>query len=429
MWSGKYRFLIMILLFLAGTVNYLDRASIGIVAPMLSKDFALSPSALGVVFSIFGFGYALFNFVGGMLADRYGPRRVYTWAAVSWSLFCGLTGVVTGFVQLLVVRTFFGFAEGPMNATSNRTITNWFPRRETSRAVGVVWSGQAFGAVITPPIVGLLAIHYGWRFAFIAAGLIGLVWVIAWRIFATDYPNQNPRVTQQENEYIESNRLVAEISGSGDQDSIKRYLIHPCILALTLAMFAINYGQYIFLTWLPSYLVDALHLEIRQMVFVASIPWAGGFIGYFGGGFLSDYIYKKMSNKLNARKITIIVPVGVAAVCLLLALVMTTATGAVTLLAISVTMLTGSSQSCWATFREVVSERQLGGVSGYIHMLSNISMMVGPTITGLAVQYLGGYSSAFIIVACLSMVSIAVVWVFVRWPVPPVPTAQPVSAV
>jgi ACS family hexuronate transporter-like MFS transporter len=414
--SGKYRFIIALLLFIAGTINYMDRAAIGVVAPMLTKDFAMSPSALGVTFSIFAIGYAIFAFVGGQLADRFGPRRVYSWAAVSWSLFCGLTGVVTGFAQLLIVRALFGFAEGPMNSTSNRTITNWFPRKETSRAVGVVWSGQAFGAVITAPIVGLLAINYGWRFAFIAIALVGFVWVVAWRILATDHPRENPRVTQQEIEYIGSNRIVAEISAGGDKEPLRTYLTSSCILSLTLAMFAINYAQYIFLTWLPTYLVDALHLDIKQMVFVAAIPWACGFVGYLGGGFVCDYVYQKMSNKLTARKFTIVVPLGIAAAALIMVVFTTTAVGAVTLIAIAVAMLTASSQSCWSTFREVVPEKRLGGVSGYIHMLSTTSNIIGPTVTGIGVQYFGGYNSTFVIVAALSVAAIMAVWVFVRWP-------------
>jgi MFS family permease len=418
MLSGKYRFLIAFLLFIAGAVNYMDRAAIGVVAPMLSKDFVLSPSSLGMTFSIFFFGYTIFAFVGGLLADKYGPRRTYSWAAVCWSLFCGLTGVVTGFVQLLVVRTLFGFAEGPMNSTSNRTITNWFPRKETSRAVGVVWSGQTAGAAITAPVVGLLAINYGWRFAFIAIALLGFVWVVAWRIFATDHPRQNPRVSKQEADFIESNRVVEVLSDEDSQDTLASYLTRPCILSLALGMFAVNYVMYIFLSWLPSYLTDGLHLQIQQMAFVAAIPWACGFVGYFGGGFVCDYIYQKMSVKLTARKITTIVPLAVAAAALLLVGYTTTATAAVTLIAVAVAMLTASVQSCWASIREVVPEQRLGGVSGFIHMLSNISGIVGPTVTGVAVQYFGGFSSAFVIAAALSVAAVLAMWAFVKQPGP-----------
>jgi len=141
------------LLFVAGIINYLDRAALGVAVPFFQKDLNLSPSALGLIFSTFFIGYSLFAFVGGQLADRYGPRRVYTWAAAAWSLLSGSTALVTGFITLFAVRFLFGFAEGPMNSTTNRTITNWFPREETSRTVGFIFSGQTVGSAIAAQLM------------------------------------------------------------------------------------------------------------------------------------------------------------------------------------------------------------------------------------------------------------------------------------
>lgn len=131
--AGQYCFVVALLLFLAGIINDMDRAALGVAAPLVQKDLGLSPSALGTVFSTFFLGYALFTFVGGQLADRFGPRRVYAWATALWSVLCAATGAVSGLLPLLIVRLLFGFAEGPMNSATNRTITNWFPRTETSR--------------------------------------------------------------------------------------------------------------------------------------------------------------------------------------------------------------------------------------------------------------------------------------------------------
>ncbi|WP_256972111.1 MFS transporter [Paraburkholderia caledonica] len=139
--TGKYRYIVALLLFIAGAINYMDRAALGVVAPILNKELSLSPSQLGVVFSSFFFGYSIFAFVGGQLADKYGPRRVFSWAMGTWSILCGLTAAATGFGTLLVSRALFGFGEGPMNSTTNRTITNWFPRDEPRP-----WSALRFRA-------------------------------------------------------------------------------------------------------------------------------------------------------------------------------------------------------------------------------------------------------------------------------------------
>src|SRR5471032_3086235 len=111
---GKYRYVVATLLFLAGAINYMDRAALGVVAPILKNELHISPSRMGFIFSSFFVGYSLFAFVGGRLADRYGPHRVFSWAMGGWSLVCGLTATAGGFVSLLFLRTLFGFGEGPM---------------------------------------------------------------------------------------------------------------------------------------------------------------------------------------------------------------------------------------------------------------------------------------------------------------------------
>jgi ACS family hexuronate transporter-like MFS transporter len=414
--TGNYRYVVATLLFVAGIINYMDRAALGVAAPFVKKDLGLSPSALGLTFSVFFFGYAIFAFVGGQLADKYGPRIIYTWAAVAWSVLCALTGAVSGFLSLFLVRALFGFAEGPMNSTTNRTITNWFPREETSRTIGFTFSGQTVGSAIAAPIVGLLAIAYGWRVAFLAIGVLGLIWVVAWRYFVTDLPKQNRRVGPEEIAMVAESRAATLPTAADRALPLRAYLGRASTLSLGLGMFAVNYTLYIFLSWLPTYLVTALHMDVKRMAFVAAIPWACGFIGYAGGGVIADFVYRRMHDRLLARKITTILPLALAAVALLAVNVAPNAVTAVTLIAVAVMMLTSSVQSCWATIHEIVPETRVGGVSGFIHLLSNISGIIGPTATGLAVQYFGGYSSAFAIASALAVAGVVAMSVYVKRP-------------
>ncbi len=417
MFSGSYRFVIATLLFVAGIINYMDRAALGVAAPLVQKDLGLSPSALGVVFSTFFLGYALFTFVGGQLADRYGPRRVYAWAAASWSVLCAATGAVSGFAMLLGVRLLFGFAEGPMNSTTNRTITNWFPRAETSRAIGFTFSGQSLGSAIAAPVVGLLAVAYGWRVAFFVIGAAGLLWVLVWRVVMTDRPHQNRHVSAGELRHITADR--AETPREADQaPPLRAYLLRASTLALGLGMFAANYTFYIFLSWLPSYLTNALHIPVKQMAFVAAIPWACGFVGYVAGGVIADFAYRHMADRLTARKLTTITPLAIGGVALLAVNMSSSAGVSVALIALAVLLLTASVQSCWATIHELVPQGRVGGVSGFIHLLSNISGIIGPGVTGFAVQYLGGYDSVFLIGAAVAVLGALAMAVFVHRPGP-----------
>ncbi len=414
MLKGKYRYVIATLLFVAGVINYMDRAALGVAAPFVQRDLHLSASRLGVIFSTFFFGYAIFAFVGGQLADRYGPRSVYSWAAAAWSILCALTAAVTGFATLFAVRALFGFAEGPMNSTTNRTITTWFPRAETARAIGFTFSGQTIGSAIAAPVVGLMAIAFGWRPAFVAIGVAGLLWVLAWRLLMTDLPRDNARVERAEVALVATSRATSMVSAAVQARPLRAYLALPSTLALGLGMFAVNYTLYIFLSWLPSYLTDALHMPVKQMAFVAAIPWACGFVGYVGGGIVADWCYRRMSDPFAARKLTTIVPLALAGVALLAVPVAPGAGAAVALIAFAVMMLTSSVQSCWATIHELVPEARVGGVSGFIHLLSNISGIVGPTATGLAVEYLGGYSSAFIVAAVIAGAGVLAMTIFVK---------------
>jgi MFS transporter, ACS family, hexuronate transporter len=411
---NRYRWTVALLLFIAGSINYMDRAAIGVVAPYIRESFTLTPSQLGLTFSTFFVGYALFAFVGGQLADRFGPVRTYIWAAAAWSILCGLTGLVTGYAQLLIVRTLFGFAEGPMNSTTNRTITNWFPRRETARAVGFTFSGQTFGSAIAAPIVAFIAFNAGWRISFLALAAFGLIWVLAWRLLVTDLPKDNKRVTQQELQFLEDSREVAPPPPGGTYPSLMTYLGRPSTLSLGLGMFAVNYTLFIFISWLPTYLTDALHMPVSQMAIVASIPWICGLIGYIGGGVVSDFIYNLSANKLRARKITTIAPLAIAGLALLLVTQSSTPTEAVFLISLAVMLLTASVQSCWATIHELVPAVRVGGVSGFIHLLSNISGIIGPALTGFAVQYLGGFNSAFFLAGGAAAAGVVAMTICVR---------------
>src|SRR5258705_13806754 len=149
-----------------------------------------------------------------------------------------------------------------------------------------------------------------------------------------------------------------------------------------------------------------MHLDMTQMSILSAVPWACGGIGYFGGGLLADAYFKRVNNKLLARKVSATVPLALSGLALLGVSMVDSVTPAVILVACAVMFLTASSQACWAVMHELVPGRHLGGVSGFVHLMSNISGIVGPTMMGLAVQYLGGYSSGFMLGAAGGLVGV-----------------------
>lgn len=152
----KIRWRIVLLLFIAGIINYLDRSALSVAAPAIAQDLHLSPASLGFVFSTFFIGYAAFNFIGGWAADKWGGKNVFSTAILLWSVLCGATGLATGFGSLLTLRTFFGMAEGPLATTINKMVNNWFPHRESATAFGFANCGLPLGGAVAGPIVGFM---------------------------------------------------------------------------------------------------------------------------------------------------------------------------------------------------------------------------------------------------------------------------------
>ena len=406
---ARMRWLIAGLLFLGGVINYIDRSALSVAAPLVARDLGLKPGALGVVFSSFFFGYSIFSFVGGYCADRFGPRRVLTVSMTAWSVFCGLTAVAYNVTTLLIFRALFGAAEGPFPSNVNKTVGRWFPQGERASALGVGNSGTPLGGALAGPIVGYLAVAFGWRFSFVVVMMLGLLWVVAWIVYSSDSPEHNRRVTAVELEEIVTHRNVGPASGS--EQSFWSYLRNPAVLATTCGFFAYTYLLYFFLAWFPSYLTMVQHLSIQKMGVVSAIPWLLGFFGFLAGGFVCDWIFRKLGNVVLARKIVLVTGLSVAGLCAALAGLATGVVSAVTLMALSIFFMYGAAQTYWALILELVEPDRVGAVGGFAHFMANCSGIIAPILTGYLVQWTHVFTSAFILAGCISFsgaISVAV---------------------
>lgn len=422
MFKHKYRYLIAALLFVASAINYIDRAAIGIVTPLLRQDLHLSPSQMGVAFSGFFVGYSLFAFVGGHLSDRFGPRRVMSWAMGFWSLLCGLTGAATGFASLFVVRVLFGFGEGPGLSTTSRTVANWFPKREAGSVLGTILAGQMFGSAIAGPLITMLALAAGWRGAFVGTALAGFVWLICWRFAATDRPHENSRVDALERHTIESDQADSVAADNpqwgSDGATLRDYLLCTGPFGVGLGLFAVNYTLYVLISWLPTYLVDVHHVGVAQMGMLTAIPWIAGALGSVLGGIGSDLLLRGNGGRdaLRARKLSTWVPLALSCVSVLMFSVATSLAVAVLCVTFALLFVSAAGQACWSITHELVPRRFVGGLGGFVHLLGNISGIVGPAATGFAIQYLGGFSVAFRLCGAVDAIAVIAVLVLVRRP-------------
>jgi MFS transporter, ACS family, hexuronate transporter len=412
--KSHYRWMVAALLFFAGMLNYLDRAALSVVAPIIKRDLHIDDAQMGLLFSSFFIGYCVFCFVGGWAADRYGPRKVFMLAAGFWSVFCGATAFAGNYATLMVARVAFGVAEGPMGTTTNKSISNWFPRREAGRAVGITNAGQPLGAAIAAPIVGLVALQFGWRISFVVIAVLGFVWMAFWWRCFRDQPTDHPAVSQEEAQLIASDRQVANAADTSANDGVMRYLLSMPVLGVAVAFFAFNYVLYFFLSWLPSYFTDYQHLDIKHMSIVGILPWLGATVGFVLGGLISDGLYRRTGNVLFARKTVIIMGLGMAAVCVLLVSRATSLGAAVSLIAVASLFAFMTPQACWSLLQDIVPRGRIGATGGFVHLLANLAGILAPSITGFMIQYGAGYSSAFVLASAMAAAGMLALWFSVR---------------
>ncbi|ARJ43098.1 MFS transporter [Pantoea alhagi] len=421
------RWTIVLLLFLVYMINYLDRVALSLTVPMIEKDLMLNAEQFGLIFGSFFFGYALFNFIGGLATDKYGPTLVLGIAVGMWSLFCGLTAVATGFWSMLILRVLFGMAEGPICASANKAINGWFPKKQAATAMGFLSAGSPLGGAVAGPIIGYLALAFGWRPAFIIICSIGIVWMVVWFFIAADNPARSKRVSAGERALIDKLKEAQP----GDEPELDQaahglgyYLRQPIILVTAFAFFCYNYILFFFLSWFPAYLVQAHNLDIKSMSMTTVIPWIVGFVGLALGGWISDKIFNITGRLLLSRKIVLVVSLLAAALCVALAGTVEGVTSAVLLMSVSIFFLYITGAIYWAIIQDVVHKSRVGGISGFIHLIGSLSGIIGPVVTGFIVQHTGKFDSAFVLAGVIAALGAMLVLFVIK---SPKATSKPVS--
>jgi ACS family hexuronate transporter-like MFS transporter len=409
-----YRWTILAMLFVAMVINYVDRAALSIAMPFITQDYHLTPAEKGMIFSSFFFGYALFCFVGGYLADRFGPKRVLTWSMGFWSVLCGTTALAFNFWSLLIVRALFGVGEGPVSTTANKAINSWFPIKERARAIGFAQAGGPLGGALAGPIVGFLALWLGWRVAFVVIAVFGLIWAVAWWRLATSTPLEHPKVSQEELALINAERETpVQAASDAPKTRVLDVIRQRAVIVMGLSLFCYNYILYFFMTWFPSYLIDAKGIDLKSMSIVTALPWFVGTLGFIGGGLLIDWVFKRTGRRLFSRKVVLVTCLLVASCCVGLTGQLESVTSAVIVMTLAVGFLMLSAPAYWSMIQDAVPDHQVGTAGGFMHGLANLSGIVAPTATGVIIQSTGTFGSGFALAGVLGVIGALIVAFFV----------------
>jgi sugar phosphate permease len=411
--ASRGRWYILVIISLMYLITYLDRVNISTAAPMISKEFGFDKITMGAIFSAFVWAYAMFQVPGGWLNDRFGPRKVLTIIVAYWSVMTAATAFATGWVSFVVLRFLFGVGEGGAFPGATRAMQLWYPREERGFVQGITHSASRAGAAIAPPIVVGIMSAFGWREVFYICGAVGLVWAI-WFFFSyRDLPENHSMVNQAELARIRG----IDSSGKTKPANIEArpnvpwgtLLKSPNMWAIMFAYFTYVYCLWIFLSWLPSYLVEFRHFTLIKVGIFASLPLWAGVVGDTVGGLATDWLLKKTGNTKLSRRIVAIVGLLGCTAFIIPASITENAYTAVYCLTASMFFLECTIGPSWSVPMDV-GGKYSGTVSGMMNMAGNIGGALSPLVFGVLVQY-GNWQAPFIVAAVLMVIG-AGIWAF-----------------
>jgi MFS transporter, ACS family, aldohexuronate transporter len=288
-------------LFASTVINYIDRQTLSVLAPVIIREFHFSHSDYSRIVSAFQIAYAGMWLVGGVLIDVIGTRIGLTLAMIWWSVASMLPGLANSLAQFSLFRFLLGLGEGCNWPGASKTVGEWFPARERGLAVAIFDSGSSVGAVIAPPFVVLVANALGWRYAFLTAGLLGFFWLIPWLILYRPL-HKHPGLTPEERQLIETGRDTAAVSVQRGAARWLGLLKQSNTWAIVLGRSLTDPIWWFYVFWLPQYLSDARGFSLKQIGAFAWIPFLAADIGNFTGGFASGYLIRRGMKVVPARK-------------------------------------------------------------------------------------------------------------------------------
>ncbi|HEY1984981.1 MAG TPA: MFS transporter [Terracidiphilus sp.] len=381
------------LLVIAVLINYVDRGNLALAAPLLKVEWHLSASQLGILFSSFFWSYMLLQFVVGWLVDRFSVTLVMALGFLVWSLSTAATGLVTGFITLLIMRLLLGVGESVMFPASSKICAQHLPERSRGFANALIMASIRWGSALGTFGGGLLMARYGWRATFIIIGLVSLLWLPAWQYW-------QPKKVD-----------VPAVGRVREKPNVGAILRRRSFWGTSTGHFCGNYLLYFLISWLPYYLVQERHLSMANMAGTAGLLYAIDSFSAVITGWVADRNIGKGRDPVVVRKSAMAVGFAIAAVSLMACAVAGPHTYFWCLLATGIGSGTASSGP-FAMGQTLAGPQAAGRWIGLQNGVANLSGVTGPALTGFLVDQTGHFGIALAVAALVAVVG-ALAWLFV----------------
>jgi MFS family permease len=397
-------------------INYFDRINLSVAAPQMKEAFNLSPADMGLLFSAFFWPYALLQVPAGLFLDRFGVTRVGRWGAFLWGLASAITVFASGFGGVFAARAVLGIAEAPGFPVSSKATGYWFPRKERALATAIFDAAAKFSNVIGVPLVAVVVVNAGWRWGFGVTALLSLAYFIAFLLIYRD-PSKDSKLSAAELDYIQKGGATPEGTSSASVFGMLGYLLTKTkVWGLTIGFAAYGYSFYLFLTWLPGYLVQTMHMSILKSAGFAAIPWAVATVtDLVVGGWLIDHLIARGKDETRVRKAVLVTG-------MLFGLAVFGATQtvkpewAIFWISIALGGLAAAAPVGWSLPSLIAPKGGVGTVGGIMNFANNLMGVAAPIVTGFIVGATNSFTNAFLVAGVILAVGI-VSFVFVMGPI------------
>jgi len=381
-------------------ITYMDRQVLATTRPAIMEELGISLTAMGWVTFAFRMAYALFQVPGGWLGDTIGARRALTMVVSWWSAFTALTALAWSAASMIVIQVFFGLGEAGAFPIATRSLSRWMRPTERGFAQGITHAGSRLGGAITPPIVALAIVpFFGWRAAFYAFGVLGVVWSAIWFYYYRDTPEEHSGVNEAERELI-AGGIKRKSTGKVPWGQI---LSHGNLWVLSVMYFFYNYNLNVYQDWFPTYLRQSKGMTLAQMGIYASLPLMAGVIGDLAGGWFSDIVLRRTGNVNLARRWVAIAGFLLSAAATVPAVLAHDPKVSVACYCVAFFGLEWTVGISWAVTLDIGGD-YAGSVSAVMNMLGNIGGAVAATVvTYTAARY--GWNVPFLMTAGLCLIA------------------------
>jgi MFS transporter, ACS family, glucarate transporter len=368
-------------------ITYLDRVNVSTAAAGFGKEFELSHTEVGLVFSAFAYPYLVFQIIGGWVSDRFGAKRTLIFCGALWALATMLTGFAGGLTSLLAARLLLGLGEGATFPASTTAMARWVAKEKRGFAQGLTHAASRIGNAVAPGIIVLIMASWGWREAFYISGVISLVWVAIWALIFTEHPKDHPRITCAELDALPTPKPKKATRVPWGR-------LFKRMAPVTIVYFCYGWTLWLFLSWIPQYFLHSYHLDLKKSAVFASAVFCAGMVGDMLGGIVTDKLFEHTRSLKRARS-------WMVSICMLLTLVSLVPLIFTHSLYLSMTCLAAgfffsemTIGPMWAIPMDIAPECS-GTASGMMNTGSALAAIISPVLSGFLIDRLGNWELPF----------------------------------